>query len=295
MLGEISKHMMEDGLILEQRYLTKTKRLELDRERCFGCGICSAVCPKESITLSDPSVEEGRLVKRPEVEIDPESCILCGICVVFCPSNALKATTDGEEYVSVIEYDVMPTLTKTIKIESEKCDIACMLKCQESCPVEAINVETRIVEGAIQITGVNVDEQLCFYCKQCEAACPFNLIKVERYFKGRVELETDKCPEGCMACVDICHSNALRLDDEGKLELNQQFCILCSACEKVCPEDAIQVYRTSIDHSHIKSGTWFTVLEKLTSAHVLARELGEEAENHARFLFIETLKTLKKM
>ena len=295
MLGEIRKHTMENGLILEQKYLTKTKKLELDRERCFGCGICSVVCPKEAITLSDPSVEEGRLVKRPEVDIDPESCILCGTCVVFCPSNALKATTDGEEYVPVIEYDVMPTPTKTIKIESEKCDITCMLKCQEACPVDAINIETRRVEGATEITGVNVDEGLCFYCKQCEDACPFNLIKVERDFKGSVEIETDKCPEGCMACVDICPSDALRLDDEGKLELNQQFCILCSACEKVCPEDAIHVHRKHIDHSHEKSGTWFSVLEKLTSTNVLARELEEDADSHARSLFIETLKTLKKM
>ena len=294
MLGEIRKHMMENGLILEQRYLTKTKKLELDRERCFGCGICSVVCPKEAITLSDPSVEEGRLVKRPEVDIDPKRCILCGTCVVFCPSNALKATTDGEEYVSVIEYDVMPTPTKTIKIESEKCDIACMLKCQEACPVEAIKVETRRDEGTIRITGVKVDEQLCFYCKQCETACPFNLIKVERPFKGSVALETDKCPERCIACVDICPSNALRLDDEEKLELNQQFCILCSACEKVCPEDAIHVHRTSIDHSHVKSGTWFTVLEKLTSAHVLGRELEEESEKRLRILFEELLQTLKR-
>lgn len=282
MMGEIRKQTIDNGLVLEQRYLTKTRKLVLDRELCIGCGICAVVCPKEAITLSDASLEEGCLVRRPEVDIDPEKCILCGECVVFCPSNALKATTDGEEYIAVVEYGAMPTLTKTIKVESERCDIDCGLKCQEACPVEAILVKTQTDGGATRITNVDVDEKLCLFCKQCEVACPFNLIKVEKPFDGVVEIDVERCPKGCMACVDACPDDALRIDDGGRPEVDQEFCILCSACEKVCPEDAIHVYRTSIACSDIRSGAWFITLEKLTSTEVLARELGKKAEKIRR-------------
>jgi len=277
MAGEIRKQKKNGGLILEQRYLTKTKRLELNRERCFGCGICATVCPKEAMTLSEASIEEGRLTNRPEVDIDPEKCVLCGTCVVFCPSNALEATTEGEKCISVVEYEVMPTLRKLIEVDSDRCDISCELKCQEICPVEAIHVETKMDRGVTRITNVGVDEELCFYCKQCEAACPFNLIEVTKPFEGEVEINVERCPEGCRVCVDACPSDALSLGDDEKPEIDQEFCILCSACEKVCPEDAIHVHRTSIACSDVRSGAWFAALEKLTSTDVLMRELGRKA------------------
>lgn len=292
MAGEIRKQTMKDGFTLEQRYLTKTNRLELDKELCIGCGICAAVCSKEAITLSEALIEGGRLVRRPEVDIDPEKCVLCGTCVLFCPSNALHATTDGEKYIPVVEYQAMPTLSKTIEVDSEKCDIDCGLKCKEACPIEAILIETCKVEDATRITNVEVDERLCFFCGQCEVACPFNLIEVKRPFEGMVEIDVERCPEGCMACVDACPDEALRLDEEGRPEVNQEFCILCSACEKVCPEDAFHVHRTSIACSDVRSGAWFTALEKLTSTEVLSRELGNKAGKRRQEVVIERYSSL---
>jgi len=92
-----------------------------------------------------------------------------------------------------------------------------------------------------------------------------------------VEIDVERCPEGCRVCIDACPDDALRLDEEGKPEVYQEFCILCSACERVCPDDAIHVHRTSIACSNVRSGAWFTALEKLTSTDILARELGRKA------------------
>jgi 4Fe-4S ferredoxin len=271
----------EGGVVLEQNYLTKTKRLEYDNRACVGCGICSTVCPKEAISLTEASVESGRLVERPRVEFDTEKCVLCGICVVFCPTSSLNATVDGETYLTVVRHDAMPTLTRYIYVDSAKCEPSCELRCQESCPVDAITISMSTDEK--EIIDVNVDWKACIFCKQCEAACPYDLIRVQKPFEGTTEIDTGKCPEGCMACVDACPSDALSMED-GKPEVDQTFCILCSACERVCPGEAISVNRTSVNCPSVRSGAWFKVLEKLTSPEVLARELGIDASKRRKEL-----------
>jgi len=292
---ETQKKKTGDSLTLEQRYLTKTYRLRLNREACLGCGICANVCPKEAITMTNASVQNGRLTKKPDADIDSTLCIFCGICVIFCPFNALKMFMDDGEYVPVVDHEAIPRLTKFIEVEFARCDISCELKCREVCPSDAIEVETDENEDRIKITKVIVDENACMYCKQCSSACPFNLIKVERPFRGSLDIEINKCPIGCAACIDACPSDALKLDEKGRLGFDKQFCILCSACEKICPEKTIHVQRTSIAHSQVKSGAWFKALEKLTSSEAMAKEIGKDAERNGRGLFVEKLKILKKL
>ena len=81
-----------------------------------------------------------------------------------------------------------------------------------------------------------------------------------------------------MACVDACPSEALRLGEDQKLEVDLEFCILCSACERVCPEEAVQVQRVSVACTDVRSGTWSEILKKLASTEVLAREFEDDAE-----------------
>jgi 4Fe-4S ferredoxin len=281
----------EGGVVLEQNYLTKTKRLEYDNGACVGCGICSTVCLKEAIALTEASVENGRLVERPRVEIDLEKCVLCGICAVFCPTSSLNTTVDGETYLAVVRHDAMPTLTRYIFVDSARCDPSCELKCREACPVDALTISTSSEGGGIRITDVGVDWKACIFCKQCEAACPFGLIRVQKPFEGTTQIDTSKCPEGCRACADACPSNALSIEDE-KPGVDQTFCILCSACERVCPEDAISVNRTSVNCPSVRSGAWFKILEKLTSPEVLARELGIDASKRRKEIVGETYSRL---
>ena len=241
--------------------------------------------PQGGITLTEASVESGRLVERPRVVFDTENCVLCGICAVFCPTSSLNTTVDGETYLTVVRHDAMPTLTRYIYVDSDKCDPSCELRCQESCPVDAITISVSIDEK--EIDDVNVDWKACIFCKQCEAACPYALIKVQKPFEGTIEIDTRKCPEGCMACVDSCPSDALRIEN-GKPEVEQEFCILCSACERVCPEEAVNVERTLVSCPSVRSGAWFKVLEKLTSPKVLARELGIDASKRRKKIVGET-------
>ena len=61
------------------------KEMQVDREKCTGCGACAAVCPNGAIHM-----EEGRPI------LDAEVCVFCGKCTRFCPTGAREVI--GQEY-----------------------------------------------------------------------------------------------------------------------------------------------------------------------------------------------------
>jgi 2-oxoglutarate ferredoxin oxidoreductase subunit delta len=66
---------------------TKTSRIQLDIERCKGCGLCVLYCPKGSLRMTQELNNQG----NPYVEqIDPAACNACGICFRMCPDVAIK-------------------------------------------------------------------------------------------------------------------------------------------------------------------------------------------------------------
>jgi len=72
--------------------------------------------------------------------------------------------------------------------------------------------------------------------------------------------------------VDICPTRAIQLENK-KPAVNSDYCIFCSACQKVCPKEAITVSRTWIFHDDIEAAAWLTALRKLTSFKTLRKEL----------------------
>lgn len=280
-------------LTLERKLYTREYALNLDRNLCIGCGICSEVCPKNVITLVPASVKSGRLIQKPTVDFEADKCIMCGICGVLCPLNAIETKVDGQESAQFVKQNVFPTLLKNITIHQEMCRPECGLACQDACPRKAIKVVTEKLgaEGRIRIADVQVDKKLCVYCKRCEVACPLNVIYVEKPFKGTVEVIQELCTKDCQACIDICPSRAIERDIEGKLRPLDQFCFYCSACEKVCPNEAIKVSRNAATHSDVKSGIWLTALKNLTSFEAVSRELtlDSQKKRHSTFLSKEML------
>jgi len=73
---------------------TETKRklgyrINIDRRRCKGCGICVFFCPKKCLELDEL---EGKACV-----VDEESCVGCLICELRCPDFAIDITKENEE------------------------------------------------------------------------------------------------------------------------------------------------------------------------------------------------------
>jgi len=59
----------------------------IDKERCKGCGLCIANCPKKILAKSKELNSQGL---HYTVCIDESICIACGACALMCPDAAIE-------------------------------------------------------------------------------------------------------------------------------------------------------------------------------------------------------------
>ena len=58
---------------------TARNHLEVNKDKCTGCGLCDRVCPSMAISETN----------RGKREIDPAECLVCGQCKKVCPTGAI--------------------------------------------------------------------------------------------------------------------------------------------------------------------------------------------------------------
>ncbi len=68
----------------------------IDNERCKGCGLCVAVCPKNVLELMKELNAKGYF---PVYQARPDDCIHCAICCTMCPDVALSIAETAEDTV----------------------------------------------------------------------------------------------------------------------------------------------------------------------------------------------------
>lgn len=62
--------------------------IDIDTERCKGCGLCISACPKKLIKLVEREVNRHGY---PFVTVDSESsiCTGCASCGIICPDGCI--------------------------------------------------------------------------------------------------------------------------------------------------------------------------------------------------------------
>lgn len=66
----------------EYRYIDGVVTLQVDRQRCVGCGNCTVVCPHRILSLTAEGLEVS----------DRDLCMECGACARNCPVEAITVS-----------------------------------------------------------------------------------------------------------------------------------------------------------------------------------------------------------
>jgi 4Fe-4S ferredoxin len=235
---------------------------EINEEDCLFCRKCEIHCPRDAIVISRELPEVKDLVIG-EVQTEVDKCISCRICEEMCPASAITIKEN-------INSDSDKFNAAEIDIDKDKC-VYCKI-CAKVCSENALRVIcTTCMESdlipTIEISGdVLIDKKQCVNCSWCEQVCPTNAASVTKPFEGKViqtETEDAFCKgDSCHACLDVCPANAVEIIDNKSI-INEDFCILCGACEKACPQKILSTKRESMNLDNIKSESWEKILTTL--------------------------------
>ena len=64
---------------MKLKYLSGASSIQLNTQKCVGCGMCLEVCPHEVLCLRDNRIFLA----------DHDSCMECGACAMNCPADAI--------------------------------------------------------------------------------------------------------------------------------------------------------------------------------------------------------------
>jgi len=287
------------ALMLEWVLHVKNYKLNLDKNLCVGCQICALACPKEAVKLEKNPKIQGEKAKKAKIDVDLAKCNFCGICDILCPYGAIKVTVNGEHILSVVEKESFPQLIRDIQVDASKYPVDCV-ECEEACPLNLIKVTRLTADGKVvedfgskktkrkrkklQIK-IDVEKERCPCCRICEFKCPEGVMRVRKFFQGKILINLEKCPEDCTDCLDVCPiTGALYLSEEDKkVHVNEVFCVYCGACKVVCPVDeALELKRSKINHTSVRSGAWNKALERLASPVEMTKELKAKGSQKVR-------------
>lgn len=140
------------------------RNIEVYENKCIACGDCFNVCPTGAIELDGPN----------PIKININDCVYCGKCVEQCKFDAIGAYDDYFYSKDTDLYYARSYLHKQrlgdFSLSENKCQ-ACTI-CVKNCPTGAL---------AANDDKIEFDSEKCIYCRNCEAICPLDAIRIVNF------------------------------------------------------------------------------------------------------------------
>lgn len=233
------------------------RSLDYISDKCVGCGICTSICPTESLRLGPVLPIARGLVDMDYVSINKNSCVLCGLCASACPFEAFQFKINDE---NIKDLDAYPQWKHSASIDNEEC-LYCKA-CETACPQDAITIKRELPKRSNLVIGeIEINKDDCIYCGICEEMCPPQAISItrDRPLDRDIKVDEDKCVY-CLVCKRACPVDAIKaactscsygeyeLNPEdakitGRAILQEDSCVNCGWCQEICPVDAAHVVK----------------------------------------------------
>lgn len=239
-------------------------RININKDKCVECGLCSRKCKASCIDGKNHKVDLSR-------------CVACMDCIDTCTHGAitygLKKRADAKESAtqlpspetsespdqqlhnasrrSFLTITAVVAATAAIKAEEKKVDGGLAVIEDKKIP----NRSTRIVPaGAMSIRNF---EEHCTGCQLCVCACPNEVLRpsggIMTLMQPEMSYERGYCRPECTRCSDVCPSGAIRpisVEDKSSTRIGHAVWICdncipltdnveCGNCARHCPTGAI--------------------------------------------------------
>jgi heterodisulfide reductase subunit A len=95
------------GLFSKSELATEPMIVEIDSDKCSGCGFCVPICPYNALSMADLSYRGHHgTATRQIAEVNPSLCQGCGACIPACRTLALSLKGYSNEQL-VAEVDAL--------------------------------------------------------------------------------------------------------------------------------------------------------------------------------------------
>lgn len=228
--------------------------IDINTDKCIGCGRCTERCKAECI---DPSAHT----------VDPARCVLCFNCTAACQNSAITYRRGRHRLV-------MPLLQTTS--EPMRCDEHSIthhdptrrefIASLASLPAllataQPLNPDLQPLNpvhppGLLSASALHLN---CTACGACSATCPTGIIRptnrLREPLRPVLDFDNGPCVYDCTRCTQVCPTGALtrltvgekHIFVIGKARVVPQFCIEytsgqgCGECARRCPRRAISI------------------------------------------------------
>lgn len=251
------------GAVLAEVSRYSLYHIDINTDKCTGCGLCTERCKAECI---DPSAHT----------VDPARCVMCFNCTAACPNSAITYRRGRHRLA-------MPMMESIGAVKEFK-DIEGLNDGNGTKPLDRREFLATIMAGvpAIALATESLDPDLeplnpvhppglrsadalrlhCTSCGACSAACPSGIIRPDKSMRSLraplrpvLEFDTGACRYDCVKCTQVCPTGALEpltVSEKhifviGQARVVARFCIEfnegkgCGKCARRCPRKAITI------------------------------------------------------